>query len=376
MTHTRTALFGQAAFLALLSLGLNSAISAAIAAPSAAPGYTLNVFAGPLVGSSAPDSIAVVGSHVFVGYGGSGAPDGSGGAMSTIAEYSSGGSLVSTITVAGHNDGLKYDAATGQLWALQNEDANPNLVLINPVTLSTATPLPFSATSHGGGYDDIAFGANGTYISASNPANNPNTAPAIVGVSLAASQVTVNGGVLAGNGTANVLNPGGSTTTLNLQDPDSMTFAPNGQLVLDSQADHQLVFVSNIGTPGQTVNVLNLQDEVDDTVFGDGGQQTLLFADRDSGIVYSLTGAFGAGQAVSAADVLNEIAAVDLGNGAFSPLVTGLDSPHGEAFLSTVPEPSTWAVLLVGLGGVGASLRRMRRQTANVMPNATNNATS
>jgi hypothetical protein len=336
------------------------AASVVHAAPSAAPGYNLSVFATPLAGSSAPDSIAVVGSHVFIGYGNGGAPDGSGGAMSTIAEYSAGGALLGQTTIVGHNDGLRYDAATGELWAVQNEDANPNLVLINPTTLAKSGALPFSATPHGGGYDDVAFGPGGTFVSASNPASNPNTAPAIVSAALTATQVTV-GGVLAANATASVINPPGGSTTLNLQDPDSMIFAPDGKLVLDSQSDHQLVFVSDPGAAAQSVSVLNLAGEVDDTEFTSGGAQRLLVADTGSGTVYALTGPFGADEAISAADALNEIVSVDQSTGAFTPLVSGLDNPHGEALLTAVPEPSEWLLLTFGFGALGAAARRARR---------------
>jgi hypothetical protein len=318
------------------------------------------VFANPLSGSSAPDSIAVVGHNVFVGYGNGGNPDGSGGAISTIAEYSSAGALLGQTTVVGHNDGLRYDANTGQLWALQNEDASPNLVLINPANLAKSTAYGFSSTPHGGGYDDIAFGPSGTYISASNPANNPNSGPAIVSVSVGASQVNVLGGVLAGEATATVIN-GGGTIGLNLQDPDSMTFGPNGQLVLDSQSDQQLVFIGNVGQPSQSVSVLNLPTTVDDTVFGSGAPQTLLFTDRGSGVVYALKGAFGPGQAFSAADTLSQITADNLSTGAMTPIVTGLNGPHGEAFLSNVPEASTWMMMMLGVGGVGAAVRNARR---------------
>ncbi len=329
----------------------------ATGAPQAAAGYTLSQFAGPLSGSSAPDSIAVAGNSVFVGYGNSGAPDGSGGAVSTIAEYNSGGSLVRTLSLAGHNDGLRYNAASGQLWAIQNEDGNANLVFINPKTGVASSPLTFAATAHGGGYDDVAFGPGGAaYISASNPLTSPNSAPAIGLVNLSGSPIGI-GGVLNGNATATVIN-GGGTTTLNLQDPDSLIFAPNGQLVLDSQGDQQLVFVSNVGTPGQSASVLNLPTSVDDTVFGSGGRHQLLFADRGSGIIYALTGVFGAGQAFSAGDSANVIANVDLSTGAFTDLVTGLNGPHGEAFGVAVPEPATWTLMMVGFGLLGVAARR------------------
>src|SRR5258708_5751598 len=176
----------------LLTPGLIAAAGSATAAPVVASGYTLSVFAGPLAGSSAPDSIAVVGGDVFVGYGNGGAADGSGGAMSTIAEYNSAGAFLGSTTVVGHNDGLRFNAQTGQLWALQNEDGNPNLVLINPATLGTSSPLSFSSTPHGGGFDDIAFGPHGTFISASNPANNPNTGPATGPLTLAVRQLHSN----------------------------------------------------------------------------------------------------------------------------------------------------------------------------------------
>lgn len=313
-----------------------------------------------MAGSSAPDSIATVGNKVFVGYGNGGAPDGSGGAVSTIAEYTATGSFVTSISLTGHNDGLRYNAATGQLWAIQNEDGNPNLVLINPTTLSPSTPMSFSSTPHGGGYDDVAFGPNGTYISASNPQLNPNTAPAVVRATISGGAVNVLG-ALNGETIATVIN-GGGTTRLNLQDPDSLIFAPNGALVPDSQSDQQLVYVNGIGGLTQAVSVLNLPSTVDDTAFGSGAKQTLLFTDRGSGIVYALTGAFGFDQAISAADTLNEIVSVNQSTGAFTPLVTGLNGPHGEVFTTAiaVPEPATWSMMIVGLLSAAALLRRRR----------------
>ncbi|HEV7995473.1 MAG TPA: hypothetical protein VGP52_04355 [Stellaceae bacterium] len=338
----------------------------AVAGPTAVAGYTLTTFASAPAGSSAPDSIAVVGNDVFVGYGNNGNPDGSGGAVSTIAEYSSSGALLNTTSVVGHNDGLRYDPADGKLWALQNEDANPNLVLITPTTLAKSAPFSFSATPHGGGYDDVAFGFGKAFISASNPANNPNTAPAIISATLNGSTVAVTG-VLNANATATVINTG-ATTTLNLQDPDSMNFTPDGRLAPDSQADSQLVFVSNPAQPSQSVSVLDLTNQIDDTVFAGGGQRTLLFAAKGDDAVYQLTGVFGPGTAYSAAAsnsaVPNTdfIGALDLAGGELSPIVSGLSGPGGEAFLPA-PEPASAALrgsALLLLAGVARPIRRRR----------------
>ena len=83
---------GRPLAMAIFALGfaLSSQVSfgADVAATSTAPipttGFTLSTFAGPLAGSSQPDSITVAGSTIWVGYGNTGAPDGSGGAMSQI----------------------------------------------------------------------------------------------------------------------------------------------------------------------------------------------------------------------------------------------------------------------------------------------------
>ena len=53
---------------------------------------------------------------------------------------------------------------------------------------------------------------------------------------------------------------------------------------------------------------------------------------------------------------------IDPTTGLLTPVLTGLIGPHGIVFVSDVPEPETYAMLLAGLGLVGFVVRR--RETA------------
>jgi hypothetical protein len=302
------------------------------------PGYTVRTFANDPAGSSAPDSIAVDGTTVYVGFGNGGAADGSGGAMSTIVQYSVNGQVEQSWTVVGHNDGLKVNPVTHQLWALQNEDANPNLVVIDPV-LGTMTRFSL-APVNGGGYDDIAFLGSQAFLSASNPSKNPNTDPAVVQVTLLAGGTTRLTPVLLGNATAKNLVTG-KTVTLNLQDPDSMTTDRAGNLVLTSQADNELVTIHNPGTGLQSVTVLPLSDaannpvSVDDTLANPGSVGEMLVTDQKAGTIDLITVPAGsAAQTYAAAQDIGQVGRVNFATGRFTPVISGLSEPKGLAFLN------------------------------------------
>src|SRR6202051_725138 len=205
--------------LSIASCVLAGIAASPVFAQTATFPYQLSVFANAPNGLSAPDSIAVIRDHVFVGYGDGNAPDGSDGKSTQIVEYSMDGMVEDTYTVKGHSDGLKVDPSTHLLWALQNEDANANLVIINPENHQQKL-YTFSSAAHGGGYDDVVFRGCKVYISASNPANNPNAGPAIVSATLEGSTVEVKP-VLFGNASA-IDVPTDTAAQLNLQDPDSM----------------------------------------------------------------------------------------------------------------------------------------------------------
>lgn len=331
--------------------GLSAALLAAVsgmgqnAAPTVAPGYTLSVFAKGVDGVySKPDSIAVSDGYVFIGFGDGNDPGGLDGKSNFIVEYTRAGVPVYAFSVKGHNDGLKYNPYTKKLWVLQNEDTNPMLVVFDP-ELHTRKNYTFAqAPAAGGGYDDITFVNGSVYLSASNPANNPNTEPAIVEAKLEGPLVVVtpvfNGAAMATDVTT------GKTVTLNLQDPDSLTTTPGGDLLLDSQGDSELVVVRQPGTKFQSAVVVPLssplgQPQVDDTLFTPSYDGFILITDTAANTVYKLVkGVYAPGVAYSAGEAGSTatpglVGRLDLEFGVLTPVVSGLMSPHGLAFVNT-----------------------------------------
>ena len=334
------------AHVALILGAAGAASLAAAATPQAASSYTLSVFAAAPSGLSAPDSIAVLDGHVFVGFGDGHKPDGSDGLNSQVVEYTMDGTWVHTFTVPGHSDGLKVNPHTRELWALQNEDANANLVIIDPKS-GRQREFIFGPAPHGGGYDDMVFRGCKVYISASNPANNPNIEPAIVSARIDGRMVNV-APVLMGNASATDL-PTGQSVTLNLQDPDSMTLNPLGDIVLDSQGDQMLIIVTHPGTKQQQALRLPLSYmgpsgptpvETDDTVFVTSAQGYILFADKGLNEVFKLSrAAFSPGQAYTAADGGPFVGTLEMTSGVVMPVVTGLSNPGGMWFVDTSVRP-------------------------------------
>jgi hypothetical protein len=339
--------------LLLLSLPLiTSASLAAQPAPTVASGYKLTTFAASPAGSSAPDSIALVKDAIWVAYGNGGKADGSEGAKSTIVEYSSQGQVLRSLTVVGHNDGLRLDPHTNKLWAMQNEDSNPNLVLIDPAS-GAMDIYKFGSTPHGGGYDDIAFVGDEIYLSASNPtadAKGNVAGPSVVRVFLNSDHTVSVTPALAGGPNATDITTG-KGTTLNPTDPDSLIPMPGGGLLLDDQGDAQLLEVHLFSAQQPVVRVLPLAGgvQVDDTVFATTPHGYLLVADRDANTVYKLEtskwpsgAAFSASTGVAASTkppitpaIPAYVGQLDLKSGALAPIVSNMASPHGMAFVES-----------------------------------------
>jgi hypothetical protein len=194
------------------------------------PPYSLSVFARSGNGYSQPDFIVQWGNSILVGFQNHVAKDGSDKKSSTIVQYSLDGKVQRTFSVPGHHDGLRV-VGENSLWSLQNEDANPNLVVID-LDSGQRKQYGFAPLVHGGGYDDIVVQNGQVYLTASNP-DTPggiNIFPALVRATLQGDMVVVTP-VLNGNADAIDI-PSGKTVRLNLTDPDSLTVDPRGNIVL------------------------------------------------------------------------------------------------------------------------------------------------
>jgi len=320
-----------------------------VAVAATAP-YSVTTFATAPAGLSKPDSITFSSTNVFVGYGNGGAPDGSGGAMSNIVEYDFTGAMVKNFTVKGHNDGLRFNPMTNQLWAVQNEDGNATLIIINPKS-GTQKTFTLGTGPHGGGYDDIDFNNNKVYISASAPTLTTNTAAAIVSLKFAGTKPGLSE-ILAGNASVTDVTSG-NPVTLNLQDPDSMIVDPAGELVMTSQGDGELIVVQHPGLTCQKAFVVPLTSsaggttigdtQLDDTVFTTAGTGKLLVADKGLNTVFAITAPYFAASAYSAVSIFSSPSAANptesfvgqtnLTTGFVTPIVNGMSNPGGMAFI-------------------------------------------
>src|ERR1700730_11111517 len=264
------------------------AVAAGAATPAVQAPYQLSVFATSASGYSQPDSIVQWGDSVIVGFQNHVAKDGSDGKSSTIVQYALNGRVERTFSVPGHNDGLRV-IGLNDLWCLQNEDANPNLVIIDLSTgRQTLYGFSSSATPHGGGFDDVVEIGGQVYFTASNPTTNSagvNVFPALVRARLHGRHGNPGDVEPVLIGHANAIDiPTGATVQLNLTDPDSMTVDPSGNIVFTSQADGELIFVRNPLTANQLVGRLSItaggaMTTLDDTAFAPAGAAYMLFSD-------------------------------------------------------------------------------------------------
>jgi hypothetical protein len=355
MTLVIKTLFGSIVFFAIS------------ASAQAGPTASSSVFAtGGTVGGSQPDSVTIGDGSVWIEYGNTADSTGAGGS-STIAQYSYGGTVQHTYTISGLVDGLKFNPVTGMVWALQNNDANATLSIINPTTQTVSGPLrygpPYTYTMPGPlarGYDDVAFLGGKVYLSYTNPVSP--TDPVL--------QILNNGNTPTGTlTTTSILTA--AQTGISVPDIDSLKSTPNGELVLTSEGDgagtgNPVGTFSLIAKPGaanQTVTKVPVTDSMghpsegmDDVLFPGVTQGTLFVTDTPTNKVHEvrLTG-LDPNTPIISLGSFGEVATVNPVTGVVeTPLLTGLTAPHGLDFIPfAVPEPSSWEMMLLGFGGLG-----------------------
>ena len=319
-------------------------------APVVSSGFKLSTFATPPAGLSKPDSIAVINGQVWIGYGNESKKDGADNAMSAIVVYSMDGQVLKTLTLQGHNDGVKLDPKTGKIWVMNNEDGNATLDVIDSASWAMEH-YSFENGKHGGGYDDVVFVRGNAYVTASNPSvdgDKPNPGASIGMATLGSNHMVKVVDVLSGTPTVTNISTGKSEK-LNIVDPDSITLTPTGELLMTGQDDAELLVVSNFSVKGKA-RVLHLKGgvKVDDTAFVDAGKGYLLVSDTPANVVYKIESnkPWKIGQAYSAmsgvdADekaktpaIAGYVGKLDLKSGALIPIVDKMQAPHGLAFVA------------------------------------------
>lgn len=340
-------------FAFLIAAVLGSTIPAN-AASFAAP----VVFAtGAAVNSTAVDSVTYANGSLWVEYS-NGAASNNYTGSSTIVQYSTTGAVQGRQSLGGNVDGLKYNPNTGMLWALENQDGNSLLSIINPTTRGVSTFMygaPYTNVSGSRGFDDVAFIGNNVYLSQTNPASpadavvvqlNNSTPTTPIGF----STVQTGTGILA-------------------TDPDSLKSTPTGGLVLTGEGDHALTFITNPGSATQSASSVKLIGaggatigSPDDSIYATASSGTFYLTDTSANTVYAISATGLIPNSSLFVNVGNEFGSVDPTTGIVTSIMTGTGL-HGLEFVPTaaaVPEPSTLGIGFAGIGLGGLAMLRRR----------------
>jgi hypothetical protein len=318
-------------------------------------------------GSSAPDSITTANGSFFVEYGNGADSTGAGGS-STIVQYDKAGDIEHSYSIAGSVDGLKYNPYTKEIWALQNQDGNSTLTLINPVTHQVTGPLSFANPSATRGYDDVVFKGDKVFLSYTNPngTGDPTLVDLVNGDRPTGTLLTTT--ILSDDATGFDMVTG-QTEVIPQTDPDSLKLAPNGDLILSSGADGTIIDVQNPGTANQAVSFTTIKGVaagsagLDDVIKPSATAGTFHLTDTAGNKIYSVhaTGLNTNDYYASVAS-LGGFGQVDPTTGTFTPLVTGPNfaSAHGLVFvpdrhaapMTQVDSIKTFASAPIGASGL------------------------
>jgi hypothetical protein len=320
-----------------------SLILSALAIPAAMDAQHLqpySIFAtGAAVNATGPDSIAVGEDSIWVSYSNGADSTGLNGS-STIVQYSRSGKVRQQLSIPGYVDGLKVDPRTGLVWALQNQDGNSTLTLIDPEHgITPHSPLSYAVASSARGYDDVVFRGDQVFLSYTNPTGS--TDPTIQLLTNRVSPLTVTT-VLTMGATGTNLATGQANQPTTQNDPDSMKITPSGDLMLSSAADGQLIFVKHPGRANQSVAFLTVLDpstgnavsELDDAIFATAEKGTFYLSDTGNNRVLAIKAdEIPGGSLYASVGSLKEFVRVNTKTGLVTALVANLNGPHGLVFV-------------------------------------------
>jgi hypothetical protein len=293
--------------------------------------------ADPAVKATGPDSITVGGGFVWVSYTNGADSTGASG-NSTVVQYDMNGGVHKTFSIPGSVDGLKIEPETGLVWALQNQDGNSTLTLIDPKTEKASAPLNYQVKSSTRGYDDVVFRDGQIFLSYTNP--NVSTDPTIQRLENRTSPLIVTPVLTMGATGVNLATDKANQPT-SQSDPDSLKLTPGGGLMLTSGADGQLIFVLNSEDEHSKVAFLSLLDPklapvsgLDDAVFATSGAGTFYLTDTGNNRVLKIeVEGIASGTLYACVGSLNELGKVNLETGVVTSVVNSLKAPHGLVFV-------------------------------------------
>jgi len=355
----------------LSTFSLKRTLAGACLAALALPGtnltaatFTPSVFAtGAAVAGTSPDSVVFGDGSLWVSFQNGADSTGASGS-STVVRYALQGAVENTLSIAGNVDGLRIDP-NGQVWALQNNDGNSALSVINPVTNATTSYTYGSSYTNvaNRGFDDVAFPNGQTFLSETNPASG--TDPIIVRLTTPLASPLQIAGILNSTFTGTNLATGNQASTT-ITDPDSLIVDPSGDLVLTGEADQEIVWVFHPGAANQSESFLSLLSpgggpitgSPDDTVFPTAASGIFYISDTGANTVYALQ-ASGLAPGSVYVDVGGVFGSLNPSTGVVTPIFTGV-SPHGVVFVAT-PEPASLILLVAGLALLIATAGRVRR---------------